>query len=69
MIVFNSGTYRTVEDDTARTERSTRWLRAEQLVISEAYILDSRVEERSVAGIADFVVFDLCAIGLDAVAL
>ena len=69
MIFLDPGAYRAVEDDTTRTERSTCWLSAEQLVVSEAYILDSRVEERSVAGIADFVVFDLCAVGLDAVVL
>ena len=68
VIVFDPGAYRTIEDDTARTKWSTSWQRAEQVVMSEAYIFDSRVDKRSVAGIADFVVFDLCAVGLDAVA-
>lgn len=68
MIVLNSGAYRTIENDTARTERSTSWLGAEDFIVPETHIFDSRVEERSVAGIADLVLFDLCAVGLDAVA-
>jgi hypothetical protein len=40
-----------------------------QFIIPEAHVFDSRVEERSIARVADFVVFDLCAVGLDAVAL
>lgn len=69
MVVFNSGAYRTIEDDTARATRRTKWLGAEDFVVPEAHVFDSWVEERSVAGVADFVVFDLCAIGLDAVKL
>lgn len=69
VITLNPGAYRAVEDDTARTKWSTSWLGAEDFVVTEAHAFDSRVEECSVAGIADFIVFDLCAVGLDAVTL
>jgi hypothetical protein len=68
MIVLNSGAYRAVENDAARTKRSTFRLRAEQLVVAESHVFDTRVEKCSVARIADVVVFDLCAVSLDAVA-
>ena len=41
---------------------------ADQPVISESHVFDAWVEECYVAGVADFVVFDLRAVGLDAVA-
>jgi hypothetical protein len=40
-----------------------------QLVVTEANIFDTRIEERPVAGIGDRVIFDFGSIGLDTVAL
>ena len=68
-VILHSGAYRTIENDTARATRRTEWRGAEYFVVSEAHVFDAWVEERSVACVADFVVFDFGAIGLDAVAL
>jgi len=66
MIILNSRANRAVENDTARTERKTFRLGAENFVVSEPHVFDAWVEEGSVAGVADFVVFDFCTVGLDA---
>jgi len=69
IVVFDSSAYCTVQNDTACAEWSACWLGMYQFVVPETHVLDSRIEERSVAGIADFVVFNLCTVRLDAVAM
>ena len=68
-VVLNSRPDGTIQDDSGGAERSACWLRLGQLVITEANVADTRVEECPVAGFADFVVFDLSSVCLDAVQL
>jgi hypothetical protein len=69
MIVLDTSSDGAIEDDSTRAERSAGCLGMTQLVVAEANVLDTRIEERSVAGIGDRVVLNLRPIGLDTVAM
>jgi hypothetical protein len=67
-IVLNPGTNGAIQHNAAGAAWSAIWVSVNQLV-TQSNVFDSWIEESPIAGVADFVLFELCAVCLDTVVL